>query len=134
MKRSARESARILVTRMLEEEPFVRGILSSGHGLYSSPTEIGAGLRARLRICVIQFVESGTELGKNSRFVGENPKISWDLMAEVRQKILPHYSGYSADDVWGFARGRVPKICHSLRAAKYPKDSDPESGERSPRE
>jgi len=119
VKRAPRDSDRILVERMLEEERFVREILRRGYPTYSSLTEAGEGLRARLRVSAIQFLESGTELGK-SRFADANPGIPWGDISEKRQKIVHAYSRFSSDEVWALAKGEMLGVIRDLRKARFP--------------
>lgn len=116
--REKRRSDRTLVDLMLREAELAGHYSGAPEEQYSAEGTEGMHLRDGLWRHVLQFLESGTKLGK--AFRSANPLVPWDSIDELRQEMTHDYPEVSPERVRAFARQRIPRIVRKLRRARFP--------------
>ncbi len=120
--RERRRSERTLVGLMLREADLAARYSASRPEEYLAASEEGLHLRDGLWRHVLQFLESGTKLGRSFR--NANPLVPWALIDELRQEMTHDYPEVAPERVWSFARERIPGIVRKLRRARFPPARD----------
>lgn len=105
---------------MLREAELAVHYSSISEKQYSAEDTEGMHLRDGLWRHVLQFLESGTKLGRPFRHA--NPLVTWDTIDELRQEMTHDYPEVSPERVRAFARERIPRIVRRLRRARFPAD------------
>jgi uncharacterized protein with HEPN domain len=120
--RERRRSDRTLVDLMLREADLAGQYAAAAEGEYSAGGIEGMHLRDGLWRHVLQFLESGTKLGRSFR--SANPLVPWETIDELRQEMTHDYPEVPAQRVRAFARERIPSIVRKLRRARFPSERE----------
>jgi uncharacterized protein with HEPN domain len=116
--RERQRTDRTLVDLMLREAEAAAVYTASGREEYLEAGTEGMHLRDGLWRHVLQFLESGTKLGRPFR--NANPNVPWELIEELRQDMTHDYPEVSPEAVRAFAVERMPGIVRKLRRARFP--------------
>lgn len=115
--RERSRSERVLVDLMLREAELTATYAAEPEELYTARDSEGMHLRDGLWRHVLQFLESGTKLGRSFR--QRNPNLEWELIHEMRQELVHDNPEVAPDRVRSFAVDEMPKMARILRKARF---------------